>query len=106
MFSIFTVIQHRRVFIARNIEPIYTLDSEDPGELNDCGAMNIICEECGTRRFKGESPPEKKFTQCCRKCKVIIRLQIGISCTPRSFEDFYSAVPSSNLGLIHSSQSR
>ena len=50
-------------------KPIF---SEDLVNLHDCGAMNIICEECGARHFKGERPPDKKFTQCCRKGKVIL----------------------------------
>jgi hypothetical protein len=41
-------------------------------ELHDCGEMNIICEECGARHLKGERPFDKKFTQCCRKGKVIL----------------------------------
>jgi hypothetical protein len=41
-------------------------------ELHDCGTMNIICEECGARHLKGERPSDKKFTQCCRKGKVIL----------------------------------
>jgi hypothetical protein len=46
--------------------------SEDRVKLHDCGAINIICEECGARHFKGERPSDKKFTQCCRKGKVIL----------------------------------
>ena len=41
-------------------------------ELPDCGEMNIICEECGARYLKGERSFDKKFTQCCRKGKVIL----------------------------------
>jgi hypothetical protein len=30
-------------------------------ELHDCGAMNIIFKECGSRHLKGERPSDKKF---------------------------------------------
>ncbi len=50
-------------------QPIF---AEHLVELHDCGAMNIICEECGARQLKGERPSDKKFTQCCRKSKVIL----------------------------------
>ena len=34
--------------------------------------MNVIFEEYEARHFNGERPSEKKFTQCCRKGKVIL----------------------------------
>ena len=50
-------------------KPIF---SEHLVPLHNCGPMNVICEECGARHFKGERPSDKKFTQCCRKGKVIL----------------------------------
>ncbi|KZS08018.1 Uncharacterized protein APZ42_028147 [Daphnia magna] len=50
-----------------------TIVSEDHRPLHDCGAMDIICEECGAKHFKGERPQDKKFMQCCRKGKVILQ---------------------------------
>jgi len=34
--------------------------------------MNLICQECGAKHFKAERPPDKKFSQCCRKGRVIL----------------------------------
>ncbi|KZS03775.1 Uncharacterized protein APZ42_033417 [Daphnia magna] len=50
-----------------------TIVSEDHCPLHDCGAMDIVREECGAIHFKGERPPGKKSMQCCRKGKVILQ---------------------------------
>ncbi|KAK4027282.1 hypothetical protein OUZ56_016293 [Daphnia magna] len=50
-----------------------TIVSEDDCPLHDCGAMDIVREECGAIHFKGERPPGKKSMQCCRKGKVILQ---------------------------------
>jgi hypothetical protein len=34
--------------------------------------MNLICEECGAKHFKGERPQDKKFHLCCKKGRVIL----------------------------------
>ncbi len=31
-------------------------------KLHNCGAMDSICEECGTKHFKKERPSDKRFT--------------------------------------------
>ena len=40
--------------------------------LHDSGAMDIICEECGARHFKGKKPQDTKFSQCCKKGRFIL----------------------------------
>ena len=46
--------------------------SENRFALHYCGEMNLICQECGAKHFKAERPPDKKFSQCCRKGRVIL----------------------------------
>ena len=46
--------------------------SEEHVTLHDCGEMNVICGECGAKHFKEEKPQDKKFTQCCKKGRVIL----------------------------------
>jgi hypothetical protein len=48
--------------------------SEDHVPLHDCSEMNVICGECGAKHFKEEKPLDKKFTQCCKKGRVILPL--------------------------------
>jgi len=50
------------------------IESEANVPIHDCGEMNLICEECGAKHFKGERPQDKKFQQCCKKGRVILPL--------------------------------
>ena len=45
---------------------------ESTVEKHSCGSMNENCEECDAKHFKKERPPDKKFTTCCNKGKVIL----------------------------------
>jgi hypothetical protein len=48
------------------------IESEANVPIHYCGEMNLICEECGAKHFKGERPQDKKFQKCCKKGRVIL----------------------------------
>ena len=37
-----------------------------------CGEMDMTCQNCCAKHFKAERPPDKKFSQCCRKGRVLL----------------------------------
>jgi hypothetical protein len=44
---------------------------EEPTSMEHfCGEMDAICEYCQAKHFRGERPPDRKFTTCCQKGKV------------------------------------
>ena len=46
----------------------------DEAQVNEhsCGALNVVCQFCGSKNFAAERPSDGKFTSCCRKGKVIL----------------------------------
>jgi hypothetical protein len=41
-------------------------------DLHSCGNLDITCNFCQAKHFRGEQPSDKLFTQCCQKGKVVL----------------------------------
>jgi len=50
-----------------------TIPEESVDEFS-CGPMEFRCQYCQSKNFKGEMAADKKFTNCCEKGKIELRI--------------------------------
>ena len=86
--------RHERILHGQNLQAQQTADSYDETQVlqHDCGAMDCLCEFCGSMIFLEERPTDKMFNSCCHKGKVKLPTPCDIHGNQLSYPSFLQSL--------------